>query len=145
MVQDKPLEMALFRYRIIAPLLDPALEPAERTRVRREILAKTYTDPVTGKPRKIAERTLRRYLELYRKGGFEALKPKRRSDASLPRSIPPEVLDKAVALKEELPERSVRQIIEMLVLDDTSGYKRVTLNRLLCPGTCGGWEKPDKP
>jgi hypothetical protein len=71
----------------------------------------------------VAERTLRQYLQLYREGGFEALKPKGRKDAASSRRIPRETLEKAVTLKKELPTRSVRQIIEILVLDPESGAR----------------------
>lgn len=120
MSEDRQLEKALFRYRVIVPLLDPDLEPAARADIRKEILSRMYTDP-GGKARRVAERTLRQYLQLYREGGFEALKPKGRRDASSSRCIPRAVLEKAVALKKELPNRSIRQIIEILVLDPESG------------------------
>lgn len=122
MSEDWQLEKALFRYRVIVPLLDPDLEPAARAEVRKEILSRLYTDPA-GKPRRVAERTLRQYLQLYREGGFEALKPKGRKDAASSRRIPRAILERAVALKKELPTRSVRQIIEILVLDPESGAR----------------------
>jgi len=58
-----------------------------------------------------------RWQKAYREGGFEALKPKPRRDRARPRALSPEVLAKAVALKEELPQRSVRQIADMLAMD----------------------------
>jgi len=114
---DARTSIALFRYRVIAPLLDPSLDEAERRRIRQEILAREHPCPEPGGTRRVSGRTLRRWLAAYRKGGFEGLKPKPRSDAQNPRAIPPEIVDLAVRLKEQVPERSVRQIIELMVQD----------------------------
>lgn len=113
--EDRATEEALFRYGVISPLLEPGLDRAEKSRRRREILDRLHVSP-TGH-RRVSDRTLRRWLKAYREGGFEALKPRPRRDRSRPRAINPEVLAKAVALKEELPERSVRQIADMLAMD----------------------------
>lgn len=114
--EDRATEEALFRYGVISPLLEPNLDRAEQSRRRREILGRPHALPGGGY-RQVSARTLRRWLKAYREGGFEALKPKPRRDRSRPRAISPEVLAKAVALKEELPERSVRQIVDMLAMD----------------------------
>ena len=52
-------DRALWRYDLIAPLLEPGLEAAEKRRRRQEILARG----------EIAERTLRKWLEHYHRGG----------------------------------------------------------------------------
>jgi transposase InsO family protein len=101
-----PRETALKRYALIAPLLEPALEEAEASRRRAEILERA--------PRPVSERTLRRHLAAYRERGFDGLCPKRRTDAGKPRAVQPEVLEEAAALKRELPQRSVRAVIEIL-------------------------------
>ncbi|WP_207545175.1 helix-turn-helix domain-containing protein [Desulfoscipio geothermicus] len=54
-------------------------------------------------------RTLERYLSLYRKGGWDALKPQpRKSKGNF--KIPAAVLQKAIELRRQRPERSVEQI-----------------------------------
>lgn len=105
-MKDKkdPREVALKRYALIAPLLEPGLEEAEASRRRAEIL----------ETRTISERTLRRRLAAYRERGFDGLCPQRRADAGNPRAIPPELLAEGAELKRELPQRSVRRIIEIL-------------------------------
>jgi putative transposase len=97
-------EKALKTFQIIAPLLESDLEAAEIRRRRAEILARY----------EISERTLRRYLKTYRDGGFESLMPKSRSDCGLCRAIDEPLLVEAMQLKEELPERSVSRIIQIL-------------------------------
>lgn len=98
--QEKALEI----FRIIAPLLESGLEAAQLRRLRAEILDKYG----------ISDRTLRRYVKIYRDGGFDALLPKSRSDQGHCRALNEELLKEAMLLKEELPERSVNRIIQIL-------------------------------
>jgi len=135
-MDDHATEVALWRYGIIAPLLSPDLEPAEARRVRADILGRQHACPGEGKAREVSERTLRRWLSAYRRGGFGALGPKTRKDRGKPRNIEPQVLEKAAALREEVPERSTRQIIDILSLDPgteakAGQLKRSTLSRHL--------------
>lgn len=98
------IDAALEYHRIISPLLAPGLEPAEKRALREHIIT------TEG----ISERTLRRLMEKYRKGKLDGLKPKERSDTGEVRAIAGDILEEAVKLKEELPYRSVRRIIEIL-------------------------------
>jgi len=95
---------AMRRFILISPLLAPALTEAEASAHRRALLATRTPD---GGPL-LSARTLRRWLELYRTGGLEALQPRHRRDRGLVKTVTPDVLDAAIALKEELPTRSVR-------------------------------------
>jgi putative transposase len=101
---DHRLDAALEAHRIIAPLLAPGLEPAEKRALRERILL------MEG----ISERTLRRMLQKFRYGKLEALKPKQRTDQGESRAISAEIITEAVKLKEELPYRSIRRILEIL-------------------------------
>jgi transposase InsO family protein len=107
--QIDPRDTALHRFELIAPLLEQNLEPAEKTLRREAILA---SQAAKGEP--ISARTLRRYLQNYREQGFDGLYPRIRSDQGKPRALQEELLKAAVVLKQELPRRSVRQIIEIL-------------------------------
>lgn len=113
MTDDERLDVALFRYSIIRPLLATGLEPAVLRALRTEILTATHDIPHSARTR-IAERTLRRWLQLYREGGFEGLKPRYRADRGSPRRVDPDVLERAGELRRELPERSIRQLIALL-------------------------------
>lgn len=131
-MEDHATEVALWRYGIIVGLLAPDLDRIEARRLRAEILEGHYV--FQGKSRKVTERTLRRWLESYRRGGFKALGPKTRKDRGRPRGVEPELLEKAVSLREEVPERSTRQIIDILALDrgtETGLPRPSTLSRHL--------------
>ena len=109
----KQEEVALHRYRLIAPLLEPGLEKAELATRRRELLDQKRLFP-GGCEGKVSERTLERWLAAYRQDGLSGLYPKARKDKGAIRAIPDEALTEALALKTELPRRSVRQVIEIL-------------------------------
>jgi transposase InsO family protein len=61
--------------------------------------------------------TLRRYLAWYQAGGFEALRPQERADKGSVKAFPPEVLEAAIALREEQPARTTPMLVELLKRD----------------------------
>lgn len=133
MTEEEKLEIGLFRYGLIHPLLQEGLPKGEKMALMRQILSKTYEIPGSSRTT-ISERTLFVYLKWYREGGFPALVPEERKDAGSVRTIQEEVLKKAFELKEELPERSIREIIEILELsgDAPEGLlKNSTLSRIM--------------
>ena len=77
-------EIALFRYRIIADLL-PLVPGSPGIGAKLHAKAEEhYTIPGTHRTRVAAE-TMRDWLQLYRRGGFDALYPKPRADRGQPR------------------------------------------------------------
>jgi putative transposase len=113
---ERDTEIALFRYGLIAQLIHDPPPGGGEERLLQEIAAKTYTIPHSTRTR-VGVSTLRRYLKLYRKSGFEALRPQERKDARQPRAIAQEVLEKAVALREEQPRRTTRTLVDILRRD----------------------------
>lgn len=107
--------IANFRYGLIAPLVSRKLGAGEQMALMREIVSHTYEAP-DGQEKKSSLRTLERYVQAYRNGGWAALLPSVRSDKLQSREIADDVMQKAIALKQEQPGRSVRQIIAILEL-----------------------------
>jgi len=106
-------EIALFRYGLIAPLLHDPPPKGLREQALRELAAKPYRIP--GSPRtRVSVTTLRRYLKAYQAGGFDALRPPPRADRGAPRAFPPAVLERAIQLREEQPERTTPTLVEIL-------------------------------
>jgi len=132
MEESKREEIALFRYGVILPFLGAEeLEWGLKGEMYRRLAAEHYDIPHSSK-HTIDEETIRKWLAAYRKGGFDALKPKGRNDAGKPRKFSPEAWEKAVALKQEAPQRSVRKIIQILEahnLIEPGEIKRSTLAR----------------
>jgi putative transposase len=114
--EEKRTQIALFRYGLIAPLLHRPLERGEITAHLKACAAKTHQIPYSKRTTVDAD-TIGEYLTLYRKGGFEALKPQPRNDAGKPRRVPEEIVQKAIALREDVPSRSASTIIEILRRD----------------------------
>ena len=106
-------EVALFRYGLIADLKD--LPPG--TKGLGKLLAQKasahYCIPGSTRTRVDAE-TIRHWLRYYRRGGFDALKPKPRKDAGSSHALPQDLVDRLCLLKEEKPELSVQLLIREL-------------------------------
>ena len=103
--------VALFRYGLIAELVNlPRGKPGMGAKLRAKA-AKTYVIPGTRRTRVAAE-TLRDWVYLYREGGFEALIPKPRHDRGRVRRLPPDIAEWLVRIKTEHPACSVRQVIQ---------------------------------
>lgn len=114
--EQQRTEIALFRYSLIAPLLGRKLEKGEIVAHCRRCAARSHQIPYS-KRCTLHPDTIWRYLVRYREGGFEALKPQPRADAGKARRIPEEVIQKAIALREELPARSAATIVQILRRD----------------------------
>lgn len=118
-ISDDPwrTEVALCRYTLILPLLrHDRHRDGPKHALRTAIARERHTIPHSRR-HTVSPPTLRRWEAAWRRGGFEALKPKARQDRRAPRTLSPETLDRAEALKRELPTRSARTIIEILKRD----------------------------
>ncbi len=122
----KAMEIAAARFNAIAPAVESGLSPEEIHAAVRGIAERS----------KISERTVYRWLEKYRKGQFPALMPYlRMATENICRSIEPLILERALALKIELPTRSVPRIILALqssgIITEKTKVAQSTLRRYL--------------
>jgi transposase InsO family protein len=111
---------AVNRFEMIASLLDDDFSSAEKRKIRESIIKKHG----------ISERTLRRYVKIYKEGGFEALIKKTRSDAGKERAISEKAVERAVKLRKELPSRSVRSIIRVLEIEGVAAKNSISVSTL---------------
>jgi putative transposase len=107
-------QIALFRFGLISSLVSRQLAVGEKASELRKIASREHVNSF-GESHKVSVRSLERYIQSYREGGFEALKPMRRGGYES-RAISQEVLGTAIQLKKERPDRSVFQIVRMLEL-----------------------------
>lgn len=114
--QERNTQIALFRYGLIASLVFAPLPAGQLEQALRQIASQRYTIPYSSRTR-VGVSTLRRYLRDYQAGGFDALRPTTRSDKGVPRALPPEVLEKAIALRQEQPARTTPMLVELLQRD----------------------------
>src|SRR3954468_577200 len=99
-------EVALFRYTLVREPADPSLSMRERGRLVRELVGREHIGP-DGRATRVGRTTLDDWIRAYRAGGYEALVPRPRTVA--PRT-PARVLELAIALKRENPDRTAAQI-----------------------------------
>lgn len=102
---------ALFRYELIAGLLDEGLSRAERGELMTALCAGEHPGP-DGEPVTVSPPTVRRWLSAYRAGGFAGLVPK---DKDQPSRCPEPVRATALALKDANPKRTARMIRAVLL------------------------------
>lgn len=117
-------EAALQKYAMISPLLDENLDPVAARELRCRL----------AEQHGVSERTLRRYVNAYKAGGFNGLRPAERpgyrKDA-MPDNYE-ELLAEAIQLRREVPRRSIEQIILILEMEGKVApgiLKRPTLQR----------------
>lgn len=124
--QERAQQVALFRYQVICPALDPALSTRTRGRIVRAIAARDHQGPFGG-THQYSRDTLDRWIRRYRTDGFEGLKPSPRQPGS---RIDVNVLELAVALKKENPDRTAAQVARILAASSGWSPSESTLLRL---------------
>lgn len=107
-------QVAAFRYGLIAPIVSrqTPMIPGELKRQLVQIASLSHAIPGSHKTQ-VSIRTLERFMANYRREGWEGLKPKKRPQKNAI-ALPAPVLQKAIELRRERPERSVEQIIYLL-------------------------------
>lgn len=113
-------QLAAFRYSLIAPIVSrqTPLAPGELKAYLAQAASQVYHIPGSTKSN-VSIRTLERWLNHYRRGEWDGLKPSGRTRKTN-LGIPPAVLQEAIRLRRERPERSVEQLLFLLVEGGTA-------------------------
>lgn len=125
MDDEKRRDIALFRYVFVSRLADPDLSAAGRGRLVRELASVDHLGPF-GEYVRVSRPTLDRWHRAYRCGGFDALMPKERSSTPV---TPVDVLELAVDLKRQAPDRTATQVCRLIVEAYGSAPSPRTLQR----------------
>lgn len=96
-------EIAANRLKIITPLLDGTLDRDKFLALKEETCIRTG----------MSERTIRRWLHSYKDKGFDGLKPQHPGVGGKS-VIPEDIITEAIALRREVPRRSVSDLIRIL-------------------------------
>ena len=72
--RQRAQQVALHRYQLICPALEPGLSPKQRGKVVRGIPGRQHAGPF-GSRVSYSRETLDRWIRRYRAGGFDALSP----------------------------------------------------------------------
>ena len=108
-------QIALFRYGVIAELIQRSLQAGEKEQLVGTIVARTWEMPGSRRTR-IGRSTVHDWIELYKTHGFDGLKPIRRVDAGRSRAIPEPVQELLLALRAERPGASLASLIRAVQL-----------------------------
>jgi putative transposase len=107
---ERARAVGLFRYQLIREAADPRHSTRSRGRLVRRLAAAEHVDPF-GRPVRVSRQTIDRWIRDWRAGGFDALVPSPRQTSQ---RTPAEVLDLAVALRRENPDRTAAAIRRIL-------------------------------
>ena len=102
--------IALWRWALTEPAMDPALTSRQRGAIVRQLAAREHQGP-SGTPVPVCRRTIDRWVVARRQGGFGALVPSPRQ--CTPRTEA-DVAELAVGLKMENPARTAAQVRRIL-------------------------------
>ncbi len=138
-------DIALFRYGLIAPILNGQVE--NQRRYFEEICSQVHKVPYWG-AKEYTPKTLEEWLRFYRKYGFEGLKPKTRSDKGDIRSMSPALKKKILEERENKRDMPVTLFYEKLVeagIIKESEFSYATIQRFLKKHDMAGREKRKEP
>ncbi|MGA2166308.1 MAG: DDE-type integrase/transposase/recombinase [Solirubrobacteraceae bacterium] len=120
---DRRRDVGLFRYSMVRDVA--SMSPGQRGLAVRELAAREHLTP-WGEWVRVSRVTLDRWVRAWREGGFEALVPAARE--GVPRTDQG-LLELAVALKREAPERTAAQIVRIIGEREGSGPAERTIQR----------------
>ena len=132
---EQAILIALFRYGVIAPLVEPErFAPGDKSRLVAELAKQQHFLPGKGAVT-VSERTIWAWQAAYRAGGLEQLTPKWRSDRGKSRVIDEAIVQRAVQLRRENSERWTSTVLDLLKREGAFAQKaiphRATLDRHL--------------
>ena len=113
---DAAIKTAQFRFALIAPLVQGLVPDGSDTAYFMRITKDPLTLP-DGRCVKYSWKTPQKWHYLYKKGRFDALLPKARSDKGIPRALPDTAIEEIYRLKEKYPRLNATQIHIRLVQD----------------------------
>lgn len=104
---SNPFEIAAFRFEQISPFVDASIDPNKRRDLMRRRVAVT---PPGGKKKRIPRSTLHRWIDRYRQHGIRGLMPRLRADQGKPKTDSRGIVEHAIGLLLEQPNRSLQQL-----------------------------------
>ncbi|MGI6448886.1 MAG: DDE-type integrase/transposase/recombinase [Desulfitobacteriia bacterium] len=129
-MNDKAKEqLALFRFSLIAPLLNNTFSAPSAKSYLETICAKIYDVPYYGK-QEYSPSTVKGWLLLYRKHGLEGLYPASRNDKGQSRALSEHVKQFVKDAKTFCPERSAKSIYHELIAKGLISPGSVSLSTL---------------
>lgn len=127
---DKERErIAVFRYGIIAPLVNDSFTETSKKGFYKNASAKVTKD-WDGKPYKVSSCTLERWFIRYRKDGLEGLFPCKRSDNGSSRKLNDNTIQRIEAIKSDFPNIPSTVIYARLIQEGIIYKKDISLSSI---------------
>ena len=109
-----PVEIAQFRFALIAPVIQGLYPDVSRAAYYRRVTEKPLVFP-DGTERVLSYKTLEKWVSDYKRLGFDALMPKPRSDKGSSRALADTAMEEIYRLKQNFPRLNATQIHASLV------------------------------
>lgn len=122
-------DIALFRYALIAPLINDIYECNSKEEYFREMAEKEHILP-NGTKTALTAGTIKRWYLNYRAHGLEGLMPKGRNDAGVSRKIPISCIEKIEELKRAMPHITGKAIYKKIIEYGDLNLKDASLSSL---------------
>jgi transposase InsO family protein len=145
MTEDEKMQVAVFRFSVIGDFVTGTqMNRTEKRRLLADKCARKWQIPFSEKTR-ISRGTIRRWWRLYRSsnGDLKSLYPKDRSDQGKARAMDEETCLSLIALRLEMPQLTVAQLIEQMnrqnritsgiVLNSSTVYRFLHQENLMTP------------
>jgi putative transposase len=129
MDEEAKKKLALFRFSLIAPLLNGTFFEATAKAYLEGICARVHNVPVYG-AKEYAPATIKGWLLDYRKHGIEGLYPRSRSDRGNTRILSEEVQQYIMDAKEFCPHRSAKSIYHELIAKGLISPEKISLSTI---------------
>ena len=110
----RKMEVAHVKLGLISPLLNGTYPDASKAAYRRRVAESPVLMP-DGTAMRVNQSTIATWEHRYRRGGFEALLPKGRSDGGKSRSIDADLGDEIDSLRAEHPKMGAQMLLDELV------------------------------
>lgn len=127
MDEDAKKKIALFRFSLIAPLLNQTFSEPTAKAYLASVSAKVYAVPIYG-AKEYAPATIKGWLLDYRKHGIEGLYPLTRNDKGKPRSLTDEARQYILDAKSFYPKRSAKSIYHELIAKGIISPENVSIS-----------------
>lgn len=129
-VKDHAEDVAIFRSEIIGALTRKDLQRGELLAAFRDLAKERRREPGSEHTRTFSVTTLERWYYVYKHGGLDALKPKRRSDTGRCRKLTPEQKKLLLDIRREFPSAAVPLILRTLVNDGRLSERTVSASAI---------------
>lgn len=128
MEHDKQMDLALWRYGIISPLLHRDANDMNLCDLLHLLSQSSYIHPISGAHVSVSAEAMRKWLYRYNHGGLCALANKQRSDKGR-HKVPQPIVDAMVELRNKHPRWTLALVLEEMVQnkiwDETSPSRSV--------------------